>query len=567
MDFNIIRSHALRLKIAISFMIMLLTGNNFLPDSIPSAWGGDYYVSNSTGSDNAPGISPELPWKSLNKVNSVTLNPGDRILLKRGDMWRESLVFARSGEPNNPIVLTAYGTGTKPQINGSALLTGWTNYASGIYQVNYSGFCLGLLEDGVPISKASSAALTDGSWYYDGSASIYYRPASGTANDHVIESCRRNIIQMSALSYMSISDIEVYGAGGNGIMAVNSSNLEIKDCAIKNNAGHGIGIINYPNKAGSPCFNVMIQGNTISWNANGIYIVSENGAEGHNKIDVVNNLIEYNDFNHIWKHVTPDGHGLAIQCCSGSYFGLNEIRYNRTGPAIWTQVDRRSDNNVIARNFIHHNQKFGVNLGGEGQDNNAGNVFAYNIISDNGTDEGLDGGFRINRKQSGKNFFNHNTLVRNDVNIYLYSLTDFAIIYKNISFAPKYYHALIEGSLNNNFFAENLYFPDGPNLFGLGSSRSLDFAAWRTKTNLEKGSVVGDPLFSDPALSLPEHFTPSAASPVELKLTGPTTVRVIGVPYTAVVSAPNPPAEYNVDFFGQPPGTTPFIGAVKRQQQ
>ena len=54
----------------------------------------DYYVS-SSGNDSANGLSSSTPWQSISKVNSVfsSLNPGDRILFKRGDVFYGTLSY------------------------------------------------------------------------------------------------------------------------------------------------------------------------------------------------------------------------------------------------------------------------------------------------------------------------------------------------------------------------------------------------------------------------------------------------------------------------------------------
>ncbi len=528
----------------------------------------DYYVSSSLGSDNNSGLYPDTPWKSLYKLNHTILSPGDHIYLKKGDVWREGpgIIISYSGNSSNSIEYSTYGSGSMPVINGSVVLSGWTNSAEGKFYLDYTGTCEGLLQDGLPLTRASTSELLDGSWYFDG-ARIYYKPTTGSASDHSVEGCKLTVVQILAQNYVTLKNIAFYGGAGIGVGVVNSSNIQIINCTITANAWAGIGIKNDPTKAGSPSSNILIQGNTIGWNGNGIYLISENGAAGLEKINVVENVVEYNDFNEVWKHKTLDGHGLGVQNTSNSYFGKNEFRYNNTGPIIWTSLDRRSDNNIIARNYSHHNQKFGMALTGEGQDNSSNNRWIYNIITDNGSRDGFDGGLRINRSNRGKNFFIHNTLARNDVNIYLYSLTDYAIISKNISFSPLSFHVLLEVPLSQNIFAENLYFPDGTGLFGIQLLRTLNFAGWRAQTGGEKGSSVGDPLFADTSLTRPEHFVPSPASPAWIKLLPPVGARPKSGPFSVTTLEPDLPLEYNVDYFGQTPGNAPFRGAIQGSLQ
>jgi uncharacterized repeat protein (TIGR02059 family) len=94
----------------------------------------DYYVS-SSGSDSANGLSSSTPWQTISKVNSAfsSINPGDRILFRRGDRFYGALQISRSGASGNPITISAYGTGAIPVITGFTTITGWTNYGGGVY--------------------------------------------------------------------------------------------------------------------------------------------------------------------------------------------------------------------------------------------------------------------------------------------------------------------------------------------------------------------------------------------------------------------------------------------------
>ncbi len=77
-----------------------------------------YYVSSSTGNDSNTGTSAAAPWKTLAKVNGAALVAGDSVLLRRGDVWNESLVPPASGTSSSPIAFDAYGTGAPPNLTG-----------------------------------------------------------------------------------------------------------------------------------------------------------------------------------------------------------------------------------------------------------------------------------------------------------------------------------------------------------------------------------------------------------------------------------------------------------------
>ncbi len=82
----------------------------------PLSKGRKIYVSNE-GDDNNDGLSENKPIKTINKVNSLSLQAGDNILFKKGETFTGALSFTSlSGEDNNPITFASYGEGNKPII-------------------------------------------------------------------------------------------------------------------------------------------------------------------------------------------------------------------------------------------------------------------------------------------------------------------------------------------------------------------------------------------------------------------------------------------------------------------
>ncbi|WP_310587739.1 PA14 domain-containing protein [Fibrella rubiginis] len=94
-----------------------------------------YYVANS-GNDGNGGRSADNPFQSLNKVNSLTLQPGDQVLFRRGDTFRGTLLIRQSGNAGQPIVIDAFGSGKKPVLAGSVSVSNWTNIGNNTWQAN-----------------------------------------------------------------------------------------------------------------------------------------------------------------------------------------------------------------------------------------------------------------------------------------------------------------------------------------------------------------------------------------------------------------------------------------------
>ncbi|MBA3912292.1 MAG: right-handed parallel beta-helix repeat-containing protein [Acidobacteriales bacterium] len=95
-----------------------------------------YYVDATGGLDGNDGLSVATAWKTVAKVNSASLVPGDQVLFKRGEIWRESLVPGSSGTSGNPVVFDAYGTGEPPTLTGYLDLpaSSWTLDSGNIWK-------------------------------------------------------------------------------------------------------------------------------------------------------------------------------------------------------------------------------------------------------------------------------------------------------------------------------------------------------------------------------------------------------------------------------------------------
>lgn len=83
----------------------------------PALFGADYYVDCAAGADSNPGTSPNSAWKTLEKVNTTELGPGDSVRFQRGTTCAGMLAPRGSGAAGRPITIGAYGTGALPVID------------------------------------------------------------------------------------------------------------------------------------------------------------------------------------------------------------------------------------------------------------------------------------------------------------------------------------------------------------------------------------------------------------------------------------------------------------------
>jgi hypothetical protein len=139
----------LRTGLALTFMLLVVLIATALPLSAsPTAV--TYYISSSSGNDGNNGLSEANAFATIAKVNALNLQPGDRVLLKCGDVWHaEQLILSKSGTELAPIVIGSYpdaACANKPSLSGSRSISGWVVAATNVYSAALSttDFPLGL---------------------------------------------------------------------------------------------------------------------------------------------------------------------------------------------------------------------------------------------------------------------------------------------------------------------------------------------------------------------------------------------------------------------------------------
>jgi hypothetical protein len=138
--------------IAISLLLVLLF-------SAATFAGTTYYVSTS-GNDGANGTSTSTPWKTLGRINShAAFQPGDSILLKRGDVFEGQIQVTLNGTSLHPIVIGAYGAGNKPIIYGDLRGRSWIAISG------HPGYYIAACEWNSCFAQKAVFQYTGGTWY------------------------------------------------------------------------------------------------------------------------------------------------------------------------------------------------------------------------------------------------------------------------------------------------------------------------------------------------------------------------------------------------------------------
>ena len=176
-----------------------------------------YYVDQRLGADTNPGTEG-APFRTINRAAWV-MGPGDTTYIKAG-VYNERIEGA-SGAPGAPITFARYGTDAVV-IEGSRVPTGWvlaTPAPGPVYKVrNWTPpRATFVLQDETTwlVQKASVAAMTAGSWFYDaGAATLYVWTTDGASpTNHQLDAAYWDTAFSSSVSGGQRSYITLRGLG------------------------------------------------------------------------------------------------------------------------------------------------------------------------------------------------------------------------------------------------------------------------------------------------------------------------------------------------------------------
>lgn len=101
--------------------------------TVHAASGTTYYVSSLHGDNSNSGTSEDQAWETLDKLEDVagTLSAGDRILLESGSVFQGFIHLQDvHGTEEAPIVISSYGEGANPVINGNGQGVWYQDYVA-----------------------------------------------------------------------------------------------------------------------------------------------------------------------------------------------------------------------------------------------------------------------------------------------------------------------------------------------------------------------------------------------------------------------------------------------------
>jgi len=209
-----------------------------------------YYVDSSFGNDSSIGTSKINPWQTIAKVNNHSFQPGDSILFKRDEVWKEYFDFPSSGNAFYPIVIGSYGEGDLPIIIGINYYEDWDNSSNWIFVGNniwsreqsYNPQRLWI--NGDEVLRNEEIDSLDGTkymWVWENSTIYVFSETNPATAFNLIETnVFSDVVQISSQNYITIQDIEIQGGYDYCLAIRGSSNIIVKNCKIGSYSRQGI---------------------------------------------------------------------------------------------------------------------------------------------------------------------------------------------------------------------------------------------------------------------------------------------------------------------------------------
>ena len=313
----------------------------------------NYYVSSSMGNDNNDGTSPARAWKTLDKVNNVSIKAGTIIALKGGDEFYGNLIInSKKGTRENPIEITSYGSG-KALIRGSQIVPIWTKMQGNIWEANIAS-AYQVFFDGVGGINARYPDLNNS----EDNPKNYLRVAS-VQNRNKIFSCTSLIGKTDLIGASIYIRTAPFERELRTIIAFNSDTGQLtldNPTLLKIDIGEDFWIQNH--------FNLLSTNN--EWYHNPIkgklYIYSSRTPMNIGVVTNSNHAISIINSSFIivenLKIIGFNAHGIRISGGACNKINNCDISYaHEAGIRVLS-----SDENIISNNFISHIAKDGVIL-------------------------------------------------------------------------------------------------------------------------------------------------------------------------------------------------------------
>jgi len=339
--------------------------------AVPQYIGVEYYVDPKTGNDDFEGRSPEAPWKTLDNIVSNNFQPGDKIYLKAGEIYRQTLQVNSSGALANPIYLSSYGKGAPPVVSALDTLSDWIHDSGNKYSRRVSEMPNAIYQDGklLKYELKYEDLNAPGEWYYNGLDQVLVWTTDNLSpSEHEIAAAvRSSALHIVGQSFVTVSGIDFVGSNttsatdGGAALIKNSSYITLRNSTVSSAGAFGLSLIKTSN--------ARIENNLFEKNGQEVPIDLGSAVYGQDNVNamLIKNTIRGNSTN-----------GMKLNgLVGGSVFG-NDIENNiGSGMVIIRPAATFIQQNNIRNNGTENSGYFGLVF----KDSLGGNEVTQNLIT------------------------------------------------------------------------------------------------------------------------------------------------------------------------------------------
>ena len=471
-----------------------------------------FYISSSFGNDANDGESPEKAWRTLTKIymktfSHDTFQPGDSILLKRGDQWDGQIRLQGNGTAQKPITVGAYGDGPKPLIYGDNQNARWEPVAghSGIYTVDMGqGSILGsIFVDGKALKAIFPAGslnrdedteiflgrLQSGTLAGQAGGRLWIRTADNRPPNETIRIFRTAGISVANSTYVQIENLDIERSY-TGIDISNSQHVLVHHNDLQDVLGIGI----YLRSGDVDC---RIESNTVFRSGNtALYVL-----KGSNNT-FRDNWVSHVDPNILGIHVSGDGMGVGLQESQKSLVEYNYFAHSGGMDFYYEQ------GSTVRYNYLFEVRSAGAPHGV--------NLSVYGNIYNLGTPAGQPRATGVNAAATGPGTISiFNNTIFNASGYFLMGSSDKGgkiIFSDNIAFSAASGIAMTAFGANvaSN---HNCFWTHGQPVFRYNNANFSSLKTYQAASGLDRDSIFADAQFisSTPATPLDFRIDPSSA--------------------------------------------------------
>lgn len=477
--------------------------------------GTNYYVDDLNGNDASDGKSANTAWKTDAKVNTVTFAPGSQILFKAGGTFSGQLHPLGSGSSGSPIIISSYGSGARPLIQGNGVANGT------VYLNNQSYWEIRNLEI-TNYQSSEEGGVSLATWEQNNTNNYANAPTAQPEASNA-NSLKLGVFvteqDLGTVNHIYLHNLMIHGINGlldnSSVTARNNggvffqitgtttpthfNDILVDSCTIHDVDHTGMFLQSTwasrtltTNTNWTPSTNVVIRANTFHNTGGHALIVRVSKAP----------LMEHNLFDHC--SIKDTGNAAFNFNTDDAVWQYNESRYTRANigdsDAGGIDADFQTKRTLIQYNFSHNND-YGLLMTGGNRDYdfNDGTIVRYNLMEKDGQQPHPNDGkfsFKISGHATNTQVYNNTIIVgpsQDGMHIVLHS--------KWITWPSNtvYYNNIIDNSGTNSSFS-------------LGSSTGNNFDYNVFYKNTANGqptqihNITGDVKFANSGLGTPSGF-------------------------------------------------------------